>query len=788
VPDRLNHLELQPLSRPVRERKKARGFPPRVVRYRSPSQHASDLARQADAVLEQLRVQARPEGVTPKQIVEVRASRRINEQRLASSGLVVLDSSEPERVVAVSRDQQMSTLRERLGRYGAAPDLPKRPSTMRPDEPDEGPSAPYEDVFDGIDGFERRTSSQRITPRLGEALHSGAANLNVIADLYSPEDPELREMWIEEVERLAERAGRGYETFDDPAIGVTLIRLDAGPELVQKLSQLDQVASLDTPAAPSLTAPALADLQDLESLAPEVTGPDPGAPALGIIDSGVASGHPFLTAATLGTDALHPAFNDDGEDQFGHGTLVAGLALYGDVLAFAQHGAFAAPFPLASVKVFDQNGEIPDGVNPAILLRDALEHLVDEYDCRVICLSLGDHNDPFLGGKASPLAALIDDLARALDVVVVVPTGNLEFDSLIAPARVFAHWPDYLVEPGNELLSPSQASLALTVGAIAARDATDLSGANVGVVASAGGPAPYARRGPGVRDAQKPELVADGGNWVYDRSDGAILDDTGTAVVSLSAADALFDTAIGSSFAAAQVAHIAGHVSRQNPDLSAAGVRALILQSALQIQPLPSVKPAEFQQLVGHGLPDRDRALWSSDERVVLISESTLRPDGFHVYRLPSGTDFFTASGQRSLTLALAFDPPVRYRRFDYLAYQMEAVVVRGVSEDEVFHLASSDNKGKLSELSKRHLGMKPTVTQNARGVNQLARVIYRQRPQQKFQDDWYIVVRSVNKWMRDRSPQPYALAVAIEVEGSVELYTQLRAEVQVRTRARARV
>jgi hypothetical protein len=29
--------------------------------------------------------------------------------------------------------------------------------------------------------------------------------------------------------------------------------------------------------------------------------------------------------------------------------------------------------------------------------------------------------------------------------------------------------------------------------------------------------------------------------------------------------------------------------------------------------------------------------------------------------------------------------------------------------------------------------------------------------------------VRSLNRWMRDRSPQPYALAAALEVEGSAE-------------------
>lgn len=736
----------------------------------------------------ELQEQERPEGIAPKQVVEVHAQRRINEQLLAKTGLIVLDSSVPESVVAVTRDAEMSTTRERLAEYAEGDDLPDRPADAT--GPDEGPRAAYEDVFDGIDGFERRTPGDRISDRLRELLNEQPdERVDVIADLYSPEDPELRQAWIDEVELLAKRHEALVDAFDDPAIGVTLIRMPADAEFVEELSQLDQIASLDTPAIPMLTAPALAELQDLESLDPEIEGPDRNVPAVGIVDSGVRAGHPFLEAAVLGADALHPVFDGAGEDGFGHGTMVAGLALYGDVLQRALHGGFIAPFPLASVRIFDDDGRIPEGVNPAVLLKDALEHLAEEYDCRVVCLSLGDHNQPFLGGKASPLAALIDDLARALDIVVVVPTGNLQHETLIAPAQLLARWPAYLAEPGNELLSPSQAALALTVGAVAERDVTDLSGAAVAVAARAGGPAPYARRGPGVRGAQKPEVVADGGNWVYDRDDGAILDDTGTSVVSLSARpDLLFDTAIGSSFAAARVAHAAGEIVRRYPNLSAAAVRALMLQGSLSVSPPDGLENAEAASLLGHGAPALDRCLTSTDSRVVLLAESKLRPNGFHVYRLPSDTDFMTVSGKRHITVGLSFDPPVRYRRYDYLAYQMEFAVVRGLSEDEVFHLASSDNPGTLTELSKRHIDTRPTVTQNGRCVNQLARVTYSRRPAGKFQHDWYIVVRSLNRWMRDRSPQPYALAAALEVEESARLYSQLRAEVEVRTRVRARV
>jgi len=337
VTDGLDHLRFQPVSRPVRYRKKSGGFPPRIVRYRSPKAHATDLLAMADRAIEELKQQRLPEGIGPKQIIEIQAHRRIAETKLAASGLVVLDSASSDRVVAVSRDDAMSTVRGRLGRYAPAGDLPPRSPG---DGPDEGKAFPHEDVFDGIDGFVRRSPSERVSERLQVLLTETDEPVNIIVDLFAPEDDELREAWLEEVELLADRAKATFETYDDPAIGVSLVRLVADQALVDQLALLDQVALIDAPAAPTLTRPGLASLQDFEELTLEISAPDQGKPAVGIIDSGVAGGHPLLDGAMLGADALHSALGGQGEDGFGHGTLVAGLALYGNVLACIAEGRF----------------------------------------------------------------------------------------------------------------------------------------------------------------------------------------------------------------------------------------------------------------------------------------------------------------------------------------------------------------------------------------------------------------------------------------------------------------
>ena len=59
-------------------------------------------------------------------------------------------------------------------------------------------------------------------------------------------------------------------------------------------------------------------------------------------------------------------------------------------------------------------------------MREAIQYFREKYDCRVFNISLGDNRQPYLGGKVSPWASILDTLARELDVVIVVSAGNYE--------------------------------------------------------------------------------------------------------------------------------------------------------------------------------------------------------------------------------------------------------------------------------------------------------------------------------------------------------------------------
>jgi hypothetical protein len=76
----------------------------------------------------------------------------------------------------------------------------------------------------------------------------------------------------------------------------------------------------------------------VEDLVRRVSGPDAGAPAVCLLDGGIAQLHPLLAPALAPQDCLtvDPAWGINDSDPGGHGTNMAGSVLYRDL-----------PYPLA---------------------------------------------------------------------------------------------------------------------------------------------------------------------------------------------------------------------------------------------------------------------------------------------------------------------------------------------------------------------------------------------------------------------------------------------------------
>jgi hypothetical protein len=258
----------------------------------------------------------------------------------------------------------------------------------------------------------------------------------------------------------------------------------------------------------------------------------------------------------------------------------------------------------------------------------------------------------------------------------------------------------------------------------------------------------------------------------------------------------LFNTDNGTSYAAPKVAHMAAQLYGSFPDVSANLIRALLAASAevpqAAMELLNPLDPKALLRICGYGKPNLEFASSSDEARVVLYAESQIAFDNFHIYEVPIPEEFIQEKGTRRISVSLAYDPPVRHTRFDYLGVKMSFRLIRGKPLDEIaetFRQRGRDEEevDRLSSTS-YDCSMEPKPSIREGGTLQKGTFTMRRAPQTDYGDTYYLVVRCEKKWARDEhGPQRYAVVVTIDHTAEIDLYNRIRERVQAAIRVRAR-
>ena len=198
-------------------------------------------------------------------------------------------------------------------------------------------------------------------------------------------------------------ADNGIETLDGVRQpGLLLQRVRCTRAQAERLLRHRDVRTVDLPPRYGLDLRVLStDIQNI----PPVPSPPEDAPGIAVLDSGLATGHPLLAPAVGDAASFLPGHGPD--DEHGHGTHVAGLALYGDVQETLESGAFVPELRLFSGRVLDRNNENETGFVEN-QVAEAVRYFQGQYGCRVFNLSFGDRNKPYLGGHVRGLALTLD--------------------------------------------------------------------------------------------------------------------------------------------------------------------------------------------------------------------------------------------------------------------------------------------------------------------------------------------------------------------------------------------
>lgn len=162
--------------------------------------------------------------------------------------------------------------------------------------------------------------------------------------------------------------------------------------------------------------------------------------------------------------------------------------------------------------------------------------------------------------------------------------------------------------------------------------------------------------------------------------------------------------------------------------------------------------------------------------------EDSLPVDRFAVYEVPIPTDFQMVKGTRHIKISMAFDPPVRSSRKEYLGIKMGYQLVRGKSAEEVFERfrrweaeEKEEAGGQAYTFENKWIcDLTPNLTMREAGTLQVGTFV-RKRDMSGYGDNYYLVVKCEGKWAYKLvEEQTFAVAVELWHEALVELYQEV--------------
>lgn len=422
------------------------------------------------------------------------------------------------------------------------------------------------------------------------------------------------------------------------------------------VSYLDSIAELRPPSQGIRDAYILehGTRKDFDDGAERLLPPKDGAPVITLLDTGLNHSHPLLEPAVV-IDGLHSIDSSSTStgDYSGHGTRMAGVAIYDDLSAHLLSGQnYQMPAYLESVRIQLDSSDDERRLWGKTMI-DAIKTAESVSPERNRIYYTAISGTPHTRGLPSSWSATMDQLCLNQDGrprLITIAAGNLrDFDLVGYHNRNLS----------AQLHDPAQSRNAITVGAIT--ELTEVSnpipGYDVVPIAGAGQLSPHSTTHLAKNDAIKPDIVCEGGNvgWT-----GEFAEPTLEGLSILTTSDRfLFENPLttvgGTSPATASACRMMAQIWESNPSLRPETVRGLLVHSASWTPALRQQFPNKHDLLrsCGYGVPDVKFACKSSTSAVTLIAEGTIRAR--HRERIPSSRGGKWIEREREI---LIFDLP----------------------------------------------------------------------------------------------------------------------------------
>ncbi len=318
----------------------------------------------------------------------------------------------------------------------------------------------------------------------------------------------------------------------------------------------------------------------------EVKKPEQGIDyfKVGVFDEGISD----IEHLKEWKSGIYVAFGEDEYDK-SHGTFIAGIINYGDILE-GKNWTGTQPFKITEAVIYPN--EKYGYIDEPMMVNFMREAIIKHPDVKVWNFSIGN-DTPINDELYSDFAQFLDELQDEYNILIIKAAGNCSNFLKAAPR--------------GRITQASESVRTLVVGSIAHEK-------GIHDIADINHPSPFSMVGPGISDVIKPDLVHYGGNAGI--RDGKV---EISGVKSFSA-NGKICKAVGTSYSTPRVsalaAELAGSLKEEfNPQL----IKALLIHS--------SKHPEEFDcniedriNQIGFGLPSTiTDILYNDPNEVTLI-------------------------------------------------------------------------------------------------------------------------------------------------------------------------
>jgi hypothetical protein len=363
-----------------------------------------------------------------------------------------------------------------------------------------------------------------------------------------------------------------------------------------------------------------------------------------ILDTGVNNGHQLLQPILSDSDVLtvDPTWgtNDHGNNN-GHGTMMAGLVGYGDFESvLSSTGTVLITHQLCSVKILPPTESGTSKELWGDITSQAISKAEIQNPDKVLlyCMAIASEDD-VNKGRPSSWSGAIDNLTYndgENQRLIIICAGNVD------DVDTYIDYPN--INFVTSILNPSQSWNALIVGAYTEKVTVDDPNYNSHIpIANRNELSPYSTTSYAWEKKWpiKPDVVFEGGNLLKDPN-GRI---TGHNDLDLLSTSKNFNTGKplntfwATSAATAKASWFAAKVTNEYPDAWAETIRGLIIHSAswttemMNQMQVANGNRNSFKNLMrvfGYGIPNLERALYSSESALTYISEQVIQPFGFN--------------------------------------------------------------------------------------------------------------------------------------------------------------